>query len=110
MYTVVEMSGATGYIVTFDEQSSTEEDCDYVRFYKDDGHDSFWGDDKYSGGYQGSNKNFPGTGGRPALTIPAGRFVVHFHSDGSNSDWGYKITVMGASVSHYPSTGESFCT
>jgi len=25
-------------------------------------------------------------------------FVVHFDSDVSNTDWGYKITVMGASV------------
>eukprot|EP01042_Synura_sphagnicola_P001742 gene1742-2043_t len=96
VYTVVEMSGAIEYIVSFDEQSCTERNCDYVRFYKDDNHDSFWGEDKYSGGFQGSDKNFPGTGGRPALTIPAGRFVVHFHSDGSNTDWGYKITVKRA--------------
>lgn len=63
------------------------------RFYKDDSHNSYWGEDKYSGGRGGSTKNFPGFESRPPLTIPAGRFVVHFHSDGSNTDWGYKITV-----------------
>jgi len=92
-YTVVEMSGANGYIVTFDEQSCTERNYDFVRFYKNDRLLDFWGEDKFSGGDDGSDKNFPGTGGRPALTIPAGRFVVHFHSDESNTDWGYKITV-----------------
>jgi len=93
VYTVVEMSGVTGYIVTFDEQSCTEGDCAFVRFYRSDDHLEFWGEYKYSGGYQGSSKNFPGTGGRPTLTIPAGRFVAYFHSDGSNTDWGYEITV-----------------
>ena len=98
VYTVVEMSGATGYTVTFDEQSSTEQNYRYVRFYRSDDQLEFWGEDKYSGRYQGSSKNFPGTGGRPALTIPADRFVVHFHSDGYNTDWGYTITVTKSTV------------
>ena len=98
VYTVVEMSGATGYTVTFDEQSSTEQNYRYVRFYRSDDQLEFWGEDKYSGRYQGSSKNFPGTGGRPALTIPADRFVVRFHSDGYNTDWGYTITVTKSTV------------
>ena len=32
-------------------------------------------------------------GGVCALVIPASRFVVYFHSDGSNNDWGYKISI-----------------
>ena len=27
------------------------------------------------------------------LVIPASRFVMHFFSDGSNNDWGYKMTI-----------------
>jgi hypothetical protein len=38
-------------------------------------------------------RNFPGLDGKPPLTIPASSFVLHFHSDGSNNDWGYKIKV-----------------
>eukprot|EP01036_Dinobryon_divergens_P039057 gene39057-51389_t len=89
-YTVVEIPGATGYSISFDPQSCTENSYDYVRFYKDDTHTERWGEEKYSGG--SSNKNFPGCEGRPPLEIPAGRFVVYFHSDGSNSNWGFKLT------------------
>ena len=70
------------------------------RFYKDDSHSAYWGEGKYSGGRNGSPKNFPGVGGVSALVSPASRFVVYFHSDGSNNDWGYKITVT-------PSRGSS---
>ena len=58
---------------------------DFVCFYKDDTHADKWGDDKYSGGRSGSSSNWPGFGGRPALKIPASRFVFYFKSDGSNN-------------------------
>jgi hypothetical protein len=31
-------------------------------------------------------RNFPGIDGNPPLLIPAGSFVLYFHSDGSNND------------------------
>ena len=82
------------------------------RFYKDNIRSDYWGEEKYSGGVKGSAKNFPGTGGLPALTIPANRFVVHFCSTGSRTDptaevimgaWGFKLTVVprGLKVSSF---------
>ncbi len=28
------------------------------------------------------------------MVIPRGSFVLHFHSDGSNTDWGYKMVAV----------------
>ena len=63
------------------------------RFYKDSSHTEFWGDEKYTGGKDGSEQNFPGCKGNSALVIPGATFDVYFHSDFSVGDWGYKITV-----------------
>lgn len=92
-YSPVNVPGAVGYSVIFDSRSCTESDCDYVTFYKDESHSSHWGDRKYSGGHNGSTSNFPGVGRHPPLIIAAPQFVLHFHSDGSVNDWGYRITV-----------------
>jgi hypothetical protein len=48
-YWVVEVEGATSYTVTFDPQTKTERNYDYVRIYKDDSHNEYWGDEKYTG-------------------------------------------------------------
>jgi len=89
-FTPVEVPGAIGYEIVFASECRTESSCDYVRLFKDDSHNEVWGEDRYHGrdGYQ----NWAGCDGRPALEIPSARFVVHFHSDGSCNDWGYKIT------------------
>lgn len=79
--------------VIFDGRSSTETNYDYIRFYKDDSHDAFWGENKYHGGRGGAGHNFPGVGERPPLRIPSSSFVIHFSSDSSNNDWGYKFVV-----------------
>lgn len=50
-----------------------------------------WGLDKYHGGQSGSASNWPGVD-LPPLEIPADFFVVHFHSDGSNNDYGFRLT------------------
>jgi hypothetical protein len=52
-------------------------------------HTTTWGEDKYTGGMNGTAKNFPTS--MDPLIIPSGSFVVHFHSDGSNHDWGFKL-------------------
>ena len=46
---------------------------------------------RYTG--RGGDQNYPGLGGRPPLVIAASRFVIYFHSDLRNNDWGYKFTV-----------------
>ena len=105
-YTVVETPGALSFTISFDPRSKTEANygillewnvfclidvhiiflsLDFVSFYKDDTHTEKWGDDKYTGGRNGTTANWPGVGGRPPLKIPASRFVFYFKSDGSNN-------------------------
>ncbi len=78
-------------LVSFDDGTRTEATYDYVKFYKDDGHDVVWGAEKYSG--DASSGNWPGLGGRPPLEIMGDTFVFHFKSDGSRTDWGYRVRV-----------------
>ena len=89
-YTVMEVPGAISYTISFDARSQIETSYDFLRFYKGDDHNDFWGEEKYTG--RAGEQNFPGFGGRPPLVIPASRFVVYFHSDAQTNDWGYKIT------------------
>ena len=49
---------------------------------------------KYSGGSGGCPGNWPGQGPRPPLTINAPKFVVHFRTNGSVQDWGFKMSVV----------------
>ena len=85
-YETVSIPGALSLTVSFDPLSSTELNCDYIRFYKDSSHSEFWGESSYWGGRNGSQKNFPGVDGQAPLVIPADNFVMYFHSDGSNND------------------------
>ncbi|RHY91178.1 hypothetical protein DYB35_002943 [Aphanomyces astaci] len=91
VYETVFVKNAKSLRISFDAASRTEQGCDYVTFYKDSSHSQRWGDDTYSG--RDGSENFPGCGGRPALDIPADSFVLFWHSDSSNNDWGYKFTV-----------------
>jgi len=76
----ITVPGAVSLKITFDNQSLTEQNYDYVTFYVDDSHTAFHGEQKYSGGRGGSSRNFPGTEGRPPLVIPGNSFVLYFHS------------------------------
>lgn len=62
---------------------------DYIEFYRDDTRGEQFGT-RFSGGRNGSEKNFPGLSGRPPLEIPGDSFIAVFHSDGSNVDWGFR--------------------
>lgn len=90
----IQVDHAISYEITFDSRSKTESGCDYIVFYKNDQHSEIWGESKYTGGEGSSSRNFPGTDGRPPLIIPATHFVLHFRSDGSCNDWGYKIQII----------------
>ncbi|CAM9863518.1 unnamed protein product, partial [Hapterophycus canaliculatus] len=70
----VRIEGAKKLIVSFDDRSRTEHGCDYMVFYTDESMSKVYGDSKYTGGKDGHQANWPGTGGRPALEIPASRF------------------------------------
>ena len=89
-YEEVTFEGAKSIEIEFDRQTRTEPNCDFVRFYKDNRRVAYFGEDKYHG--RDSNQHWPGLGGNPPLIIPANSFVLHFHSDGSNNDWGYQFT------------------
>jgi hypothetical protein len=45
--------------IVFDIKSSTEWNCDYLQFFKDASHITFWGLEKYSG-LKSAERNFPG--------------------------------------------------
>ena len=92
LYETISFPGARSITVSFDSRTKTESSYDYIKFYKGPDHGSVWGDDKYHGGRGGSRSNWPGLQGRPALRIPAAEFVLHFRSDNSNNDWGYRFT------------------
>lgn len=61
-YHTVNIPNAISYTISFDEKTSTEPIHDFIRFYRDDTHEEFFGATKYSGGYNGSPANWPGTG------------------------------------------------
>ncbi|EQC27184.1 hypothetical protein SDRG_14987 [Saprolegnia diclina VS20] len=84
------LDGAQSMTITFDSRCRSEYNYDYVVFYTDKSCTTFYGEDKYSG--RDSSFNWPGVGNLPPLVIPADHCFVLFHSDGSNTDWGYKFT------------------
>ncbi|CAM9280265.1 unnamed protein product, partial [Ectocarpus sp. 13 AM-2016] len=92
----VRVEGALSYTISFDIMTKTERNHDYVRFLKDatDTDGPFFGEERYSGGRNGSESNWPGTGGRPPLVINAPSFAVFFHTDQSNNDWGFKMSSL----------------
>jgi hypothetical protein len=88
-YWTVHLPGAKEIQVAFDSCSSTENNYDFVHFYRDDTHTTTWGEEKYTGGMGGTPKKFPLA--HDPLVIPSDTFVVHFHSDGSNHGWEFLL-------------------
>ena len=55
-----------------------------------------YGNRNFTGGQNGNSpQQFPGLSDIPPLIVPGDRVTVHFHSDGSSVDWGYKATIKG---------------
>ena len=73
--------GATRIRFEFDPQTKTENGCDWLYFYRDEALSD-----------QIAELNCTGTT-KPTehVTISADRVWMKFHSDGSNTDWGYKF-------------------
>lgn len=76
----VSIAGATQIRVEFDAQTATENNYDYLQFFKDSSRTSCWGADRYTGAGA-----WPGVGEAPPLLIDSDKFFVRFHSDGSNT-------------------------
>lgn len=91
MYWVVSFPGARRMALRFDERCATEKGADYVTVYKDESLSSRWGSVIRYSGTGSAGSGWPGANGRPPLHIPAGRCIVHFHSDESASNWGVRI-------------------
>eukprot|EP01041_Mallomonas_annulata_P018971 gene18971-38132_t len=106
VYSEVAIPDATGYLVSFDTRSSISNTGDFIRFYTDESHTTFHGEDHYTGSGV-DNRNYPGCDNRPALKIATNKFILHFHSEseGLSSEWGYKITVTRNDVT-VPHLGE----
>ena len=85
IYIPIKISNAKQLKIVFDEQSSTEKDCDYVKFYKDSNHSDTChiGIENYTGGLNGSVANWPGVNEREPLIIEGDSCELYFHSDGS---------------------------
>jgi hypothetical protein len=91
----VRFPGAEYVTINFDPRSKTEESegepHDYVTIYKDASCTDHWGPAKRIGGMEPSN--WPGANG-PGFTVPGDSVVVHFHSDATVEEWGFKLTLV----------------
>lgn len=87
VFETIEVPGATSYSVRFDRRSQTEHGCDYLVFYRDSSHREHFGRRHYWG------STFPGARSRPPLIINAPSFVLHFRSDSSCTEWGYRVHI-----------------
>jgi len=92
-YWHIEVPDAESYIVSFSEQTCTERNYDFLRFYGWEDQ-TIYGEDKYTGGMNNTERTFPGLDGQPPLLINASRFRVFFHSDGSNQDYGFHFKAV----------------
>jgi len=82
------------YSIRFTEETRTEAIYDFVKFYDNETHTEYFGSGKYSGGTNGSSCNWPGVGHRPPLIIPASKFIIHFKTNGSVNDWGFRMQIV----------------
>jgi hypothetical protein len=88
----IKFPGAVRFTIVFDEESKTENNYDFVKIWRspektDSAHPEI---EKLTG--RGGTENWPGCGGRPPLVVEGDYALVEFHSDGSNEDWGWKLT------------------
>jgi hypothetical protein len=99
-YTTVQVPGAVSYCIRFHEDTKTEPIYDFVKFYDNETHTEYFGAGKYSGGTNGTSCNWPGVGNRPPLIIPASKFIIHFKTNGSVNDWGFRMHITPTLSSH----------
>jgi hypothetical protein len=71
-----------------------EANCDYVRLLNSDNRElPAYGEERYTG--RGSDRKWAGVDNLPAVVIPGDSFEVHFHSDSSNTDQGFRLLAYG---------------
>jgi hypothetical protein len=84
----ISIPGAKSISLCFDPQTETERRHDHVRVYKRSDGGQVGRDD----GYSGSSSNWPGVGGNSPLVIDGEQCYLKWHSDGSGTAWGWKLT------------------
>lgn len=91
-YIALHMPRAERIVIEFDPRSATENNYDYLVFWKDNSKTERWhtDPDKFHG--RNGNQNWPGSEGRPPFVINGDYAYIEWHSDGSNEDWGWKFT------------------
>eukprot|EP00939_MAST-03C_sp_MAST-3C-sp1_P001539 g1539.t1 len=89
-YETVHFPGAKYISIHFDECTHTELNSDILTIYKSESYTDYWGE-PYSGTAVGQT-GWPGAGGRAPLVVPGDTFCVHFHSDATKEEWGFKLT------------------
>ena len=127
-FTTVSVPGAVSYEITFSEETSTEPVHDFLRFLKYDDQTVVIGAGKYSGGMldsklkvrqnlaqskanryninreekgpQRTPSNWPGVNGREPLVIHANKFVVHFKTNNTLNDWGFRMNIVPTIHTH----------
>ena len=88
-YFPIEIPQAKSLRIVFDPETRCERNYDYMRFYCDESHTDYFGDEKYTGG----RGNWPGTGSKPPLIIPSNSVVIYWKTDSSGNDWGWRLTI-----------------
>ncbi len=71
-------AGSNGLVVTFDERSSVEEGCDYIKLFDSDGN--------LIGTYTGSEL------AGQSVSIPGDTIKIRLESDSALAEWGFKVT------------------
>ena len=97
--TAVQIPGATQITITFDAQTRTETNCDYLRFMQNGSTlQDFTGRD--------DARRFPGLDTTPPLVINGDSYTTLFHSDGSCTG---ALLLVAASCSRTPPSFASLC-
>ena len=86
------LPGATGIVIVFSDACSTEPRYDYVNIYADQTRTVLLGG-KYTGHKNSPDKVWPGVGSQPPLILEGiCECWVHFTTDSSKTDWGFRLT------------------
>ena len=93
-YWDIHIPGAKSLKIVFDSRTSTERDHDYVSIHSDRNKSITYGQ-RFTGRKRSSDKVWPGLGSVQPLVIRGDKCVVYFHSDSSNTDWGFKLKCYG---------------
>lgn len=88
----IRIPGAASLTIRFDPATSTEAQCDFCQFFRDRLLTEPISP-PFSGGYQGTLRHFPGLDGHPPLQVEGDRIFLHWVTDHSTVDWGWRLFV-----------------